>query len=113
MPTTKRANRKIPKHWSDAKNEKEEARWWDANSERLVKEAVQKGTLKTTTLAKIIAEAKDVEKTRLLSLRLPQSLIDRAKEKADAAGVPYQTLMRSILHRELFSGRAEGRPQKH
>jgi predicted DNA binding CopG/RHH family protein len=103
MPTTKRAKRKIPKHWSDAKNEKEEARWWDANSERFVKEAVQKGTLKMTTLAKIIAEAKgQVEKTRLLSLRLPESLIDRAKEKAGAEGVPYQTLMRSILHRELF-----------
>ena len=102
MPTIKRANRKLPKHWSDARNEKEEARWWDANSDRLVKEAVQKGTLKITTLAKLVAEAKDqAEKTRLLSLRLPESLIDRAKEKAGAEGVPYQTLMRSILHREL------------
>ena len=103
MPTSKRISKSLPKHWSDAKNEKEEARWWDANSERLVRAAVRKGTLKVTTLAKLVAEAKEhEEKTRLLSLRLPESLIDRAKERAGREGVPYQTLMRSILHRELF-----------
>src|SRR5262245_43481337 len=98
MPTTKRARERRLTHWSDAKNEKEEARWWDANSERLLKEAVQKGTLKITTLARILTKAADVkvqEKNRLLAIRLPESLINRAKERAEAEGVPYQTLMRS------------------
>ena len=38
---------------------------------------------------------------RLISLRLEESLIEKAKEKASKLHIPYQTLMRQILHEGL------------
>ncbi len=38
---------------------------------------------------------------RLISLRVEESLIKRAKEKAAKLHIPYQTLMRQVLHQGL------------
>ena len=55
-------------------------------------------------------EAKDLKKIsfpnlkaskRLLSLRVEESLVEKAKQKAEKLHIPYQTLMRQILHRGL------------
>ncbi len=35
--------------------------------------------------------------TRSISLRLPEYVIDRAKEKANALDIPYQTLMKQFI----------------
>lgn len=38
---------------------------------------------------------------RLISLRLEDSLVEKAKQKAAKLHIPYQTLMRQILHEGL------------
>lgn len=38
---------------------------------------------------------------RLISLRIEESLIEKAKEKAAKLHIPYQTLMRQVLHQGL------------
>ena len=95
--------RKLPKHWSEAKNEAEEAAWWDANSERLMLEAAKRGTLKRSTLKQLLSEiggAKN-EETRLLSLRISVSDIELAKAQAGKKGMGYQTYLKSLLHQAL------------
>ena len=38
---------------------------------------------------------------RLISLRVEESLVKKAKQKAEKLHIPYQTLMRQILHKGL------------
>jgi predicted DNA binding CopG/RHH family protein len=38
---------------------------------------------------------------RLISLRVEESLVEKAKQKAAKLHIPYQTLMRQILHKGL------------
>jgi predicted DNA binding CopG/RHH family protein len=38
---------------------------------------------------------------RLISLRVEESLVEKAKQKAVRLHIPYQTLMRQILHKGL------------
>lgn len=38
---------------------------------------------------------------RLISLRVEETLVEKAKQKAAKLHIPYQTLMRQILHRGL------------
>ncbi len=38
---------------------------------------------------------------RLISLRVEEALVEKAKEKAARIHIPYQTLMRQILHKGL------------
>lgn len=40
--------------------------------------------------------------TRSISLRLPEYIIDRTKEKANALDVPYQTLMKQYIAKEAL-----------
>jgi predicted DNA binding CopG/RHH family protein len=105
MPNTAQS-RKLPEHWSDCRNEAEEARWWDRNLGRIFREAVDKGTLKTTTIEKELAEAKRKLRpkrpaTKLLTLRIPTDTIKAAKLEAARQGIPYQTLMRALLTKGL------------
>jgi len=100
MPNTK----KLPKHWSAAKTEAEEARWWDANSERLMLRAAKRGALKMSTLKQLMAEVEATkEETRLLSLRLAVRDIEMAKVQAQRKGLGYQTYIKSLLHQALTS----------
>lgn len=106
MPGT--AKTKLPRHWSDCKTEAEEAAWWDKHGSREFLKAVKKGELRRSTPTQLMKEIRNAQKevkrkqpARLLSLRLPEELIDKAKAKAETAGIPYQVLMRSILHKGL------------
>lgn len=40
--------------------------------------------------------------SRAISIRLPEFLIDRIKEKANAMGVPYQSLIKQTLHQTFL-----------
>ena len=117
MPVRQKAERrKLPKHWGECRDEAEEARWWDANSGRILDEAVRKGTLKITTLEEMVREAKrrmrpGHQPTRQLTLRLPVVVIAAAKAQAARAGVPYQTLMRNVLAEGLKAGARRARPR--
>jgi predicted DNA binding CopG/RHH family protein len=104
MPNTKKA-RKLPKHWSEAKSEEEEARGWDANSERLMFQAAQRGALTMSTLKQLLAEMQTKEETRLLSLRLPVSDIELAKAQAEKRGLGYPTYLKSLVHQALRAAR--------
>lgn len=99
-------SRKLSKHWSDCQNEAEEARWWDRNLSRIFREAVDKGTLKKTTIEKVLTEAQRKLRgkrpaTKLLTLRIPTETIEAAKAQAARQGIPYQTLMRAVLTKGL------------
>jgi len=41
--------------------------------------------------------------TRAISIRLPEYLIDRLKEKANAISIPYQSLIKSYLKQAAFT----------
>ncbi|OGM20797.1 hypothetical protein A2714_05145 [Candidatus Woesebacteria bacterium RIFCSPHIGHO2_01_FULL_38_9] len=41
--------------------------------------------------------------TRPISLRLPEYIIDRAKEKANAINIPYQSLLKRYIEKGLFT----------
>ena len=51
---------------------------------------------KKEQLEKIIAQAK---KNRSISLRISNYTLEKLKEKANDEGIPYQTLVNSILHK--------------
>jgi predicted DNA binding CopG/RHH family protein len=107
MPSTRKSKgRKLPEHWSECQNEAEEARWWDANLSRVFEEALDKGTLKMTTVERALAQARHKMRpkrpaTKLLTLRIPTETIERAKSEAARQGIPYQTLMRAVLAKGL------------
>ena len=46
-------------------------------------------------------------KTERVNMRLPKSLLDAARAKAAAEGIPYQRLIRRALERELAPKAAE------
>jgi predicted DNA binding CopG/RHH family protein len=112
--STRRAGgrkRKLPKHWWEAKDEAEEARWWDANFERVMEEAIKKGTLRRGSVEEILKEAKRRERgkrgaTRQLTLRIPEEVIEAAKREAVRAKAPYQRLMREALT-QRFMGKGD------
>lgn len=71
-------------------------------------EEVQK-FMETTDFSKYL-EPSDLKKIsfpnlkpskRLISLRVEESLVEKAKQKAEKLHIPYQTLMRQILHKGL------------
>lgn len=85
------------------KSEAEEAKWWYKNRARLDKdllEAAKKGKLSRldrATLESRLARSK----ARVVSIRLPESDIDLARQQAAQKGLPYQTYIKSLLHQAL------------
>jgi predicted DNA binding CopG/RHH family protein len=86
-----------------SKSEAEEADWWCRNRKRLDKDlsqAAKKGqprrldqaTLKTNLAA---------SKARVVSIRLPENDLELARRQAAQKGLPYQTCIKSLLHRAL------------
>lgn len=43
--------------------------------------------------------------TRSISLRIPEYIIDRVKERANAINIPYQSLMKQYIEKGVFSSR--------
>lgn len=41
--------------------------------------------------------------TRSISLRIPEYIIDRVKEKANAVNIPYQSLMKLYIEKGVFA----------
>jgi predicted DNA binding CopG/RHH family protein len=106
--TQKTKPSKFPGHWSEARDEEEEARWWEAHGERLILEAAQRGTLRIGPIEDLLKEMKaKVKAAKPTSIRLLPSDIERAKEQAKKVGMPYQTYLKSLLHRVLEEASAE------
>lgn len=53
--------------------------------------------------ASLQASAKESNKSKLISIRLPEKEILRLKARASEEGLPYQTLIRSILYKSVRS----------
>ena len=84
-------------------NEAEEARWWYDNRNALARdfvEAARQGKVKRLTLAalqKRLAESS----SRVISIRIPEGDLEKARVQAAEAGLPYQTYLKSLLHQAL------------
>lgn len=78
--------------WPDFKNEDRVAEWLEKTdfSEYLKPSDFKKISFPNLKPSK-----------RLISLRIEESLIEKAKEKAAKLHIPYQTLMRQVLHQGL------------
>ncbi len=88
MPT----NVRIPKF----KSEKEEAEWWDAHSDvitELFLRAKKEGRLRR------LAPARGT--TQSVTIRLAVNDVETAQELAEKRGLPYQTLIKTLLHQAL------------
>ena len=82
-------------------SEKEEARWWLENRARLDKafeEAASQGKLKRLDRETLAGR---LTASRVISIRLPESDLARARKQASAKGLPYQTYIKSLLHQAL------------
>lgn len=83
---------KKPLKWPNFKNEDKVAEWLEKTdfSEYLDPSDFKKINFPNLKPSK-----------RLISLRIEESLIEKAKEKAAKLHIPYQTLMRQVLHQGL------------
>jgi predicted DNA binding CopG/RHH family protein len=83
------------------KSEAEEADWWYKNRARLDKDlgeaAKQSKRLDQATLKARLAASK----SRVVSIRLPETDIELARQQAAQKGLPYQTYIKSVLHEAL------------
>jgi predicted DNA binding CopG/RHH family protein len=84
---------RIPKF----KSEKEEADWLYAHRKEI--EAAFRKEKKTKTLT--VQEIIERERTKPISIRLAVGDIERAKQRARAQGIGYQTLIRMLVHESL------------
>jgi predicted DNA binding CopG/RHH family protein len=79
------------------KSESEEADWWYRNR-NVVAEFLRKYGQRVGKNLEIEVELKP---SKLISIRLPEADIDRAKKLASEKAMPYQTYLRSLLHEGL------------
>lgn len=90
---------KLPKFASEA----EEARWWYENRHELAQtfiEAARQGKVKRLT-PEMIKERLAKSASRVVSIRIAESDLEKARAQAAEAGLPYQTYLKSLLHQAL------------
>lgn len=78
--------------WPSFKNEDEVREWMDKTD---FSEYLEPSDLKSVSFPNLKPSK------RLISLRLEDSLVEKARKKAAKLHIPYQTLMRQILHKGL------------
>ena len=77
-------------------SESEEAQWWDAHPDvitKLLLDAKRKGQLKRLAPARTA--------TKSVTIRLAVGDVEAAQQLAHKRGVPYQTLIKMLLHQAL------------
>jgi predicted DNA binding CopG/RHH family protein len=83
------------------RSESAEAQWWYEHREVLDRDfekAAKAGTLKKLTREGLL---KRLSASRVISIRLPEDDLARLRRLAAQNGLPYQTYMKSLLHRAL------------
>lgn len=78
--------------WPDFKDEDKVAEWLDKTD---FSEYLERSDFKRVKFPNLKPTK------RLISLRIEESLVEKAKQKAAKLHIPYQTLMRQILHEGL------------
>ena len=96
--TVKKAARAIPVKAPRFKSESEEADWWYDNR-GFVEDLLEKHGRRVGNGFEVEVELKPT--TKLISIRLPEPDIERAKKLAARKGIGYQTYIRSVLHEAL------------
>lgn len=94
------ANKKQPRF----KTEAEEAKWWSDNQELIAgrfEQAKAAGKLGKGTVARIAQERGGTSPT--ITIRLPESDLERARNLAEKRGLRYQTYLKMLLHEALES----------
>jgi len=76
------------------KNEQEERKFWETHD---TAEYIDWSNAKIATLPNL------KKSTKTISLRLPADMLERLKVKANAMDVPYQSLIKIILQKELLA----------
>src|SRR3972149_6133786 len=84
MPKVKRRMRKIPKF----RNEYQERDFWASHDSTEFVDCRQAGRVKLPTLRPT---------TRTISIRLPESMIERLKVLANKRDIPYQSLLKMFV----------------
>ncbi len=78
--------------WPNFKNENKVAEWLEKTD---FSEYLEQSDFKKVSFPNLKPSK------RLISLRLEDSLVEKAKKKAAKLHIPYQTLMRQVLHQGL------------
>jgi len=76
-------------------NQKEEIEFWETHD---VVEYFDTSSAKLSTFKKL------KKSTKTISLRLPEDMLEKLKIKANALDVPYQSLIKMLLEKELKVG---------
>jgi predicted DNA binding CopG/RHH family protein len=74
------------------KSEAEEAKWWYENRDLVFEHLSKRGKP---------AAARDAERTRSVTLRIPESTLERAKSIAASTGKPYQRILKDAMREGL------------
>lgn len=92
-----RVSVKTPKFRTEA----EEAAWWDAHPEMILK-AVERAYGKKAVERVLGGSARPKQPpTKTVTIRLPVDDVARARRLADQKGLRYQTLVKTLLHEAL------------
>jgi predicted DNA binding CopG/RHH family protein len=84
------------------RSQAEEAAWWDAHSEAIVK-AFEQAYGRKAVQRVLNAPRKPARPiTQTVTMRLPVEDVARAKRMASRKGLGYQTLVKSLLHEALL-----------
>lgn len=86
------------------KTEAEEAKWWSDNQESIaddVEQAKAAGKLGKGTVARTAQERVGASPT--ITIRLPASDLERARNLAEKRGLRYQSYIKMLLHEALES----------
>ncbi len=86
------------------KSESEEAQWWYKNRARLDEDLVAAKKPKRLDAGALKARL-SASKSRVVSIRLPETDIELARRQASQKGLPYQTYIKSILHQALHQAK--------
>jgi predicted DNA binding CopG/RHH family protein len=74
------------------KSEAEEAKWWYENRDLVFEHLSKHGQL---------VGPRTVERTRSVTLRIPESTLERAKSIAASTGKPYQRVLKDAMREGL------------
>ena len=89
---SKNPNRTEPLHIPEFRSYEEEATWFDAHGDMLIERLVKHGK---------VVPPRIVERTQQLTIRVPVSDIERAREIAANKGLPYQTVLKQAIREGL------------
>jgi predicted DNA binding CopG/RHH family protein len=83
------------------KSESEEVEWWYKKRGRLDKDLVEAAKQSKRLDRSALKARLAASKSRVVSIRLPETDLALARRQASQKGLPYQTYIKSVLHQAL------------